>query len=210
MYNLRNKTAVVTGSLSGIGLGIARSLARVGCNLVVNGFADQPTIDRTVKQLTLEHNKVKFIYADLSKPADSTKLIKDAIGHFGGVDILINNAGKQFTCPTEQFPDQTWEEIISLNLSSSFYTIKAALPYMQSKGWGRIINIASVHGLVASVNKSAYVAAKHGLVGLGKVVALENATKGVTCNTICPGWVLTPLIQQQIDKKAVDLKITEP
>lgn len=172
MYNLRNKTAVVTGSLSGIGLGIAKSLARVGCNLVVNGFADQPTIDKTVKELTNQNNKVKFIYADLSKPADSNKLIKDAIGHFGGVDILVNNAGKQFTSPTEQFPDQTWEEIISLNLSSNFYTIKAALPYMQSQGWGRIINIASVHGLVGSINKSAYVAAKHGLVGLGKVVAL--------------------------------------
>jgi len=209
MYSLAGKTALVTGSLSGIGLGIARSLSRVGCNIVVNGFAPQQHIDATVKELTTKTNKVKFIYADLSKPKESTKLVKDAIAEFGGVDILVNNAGKQHTAPLEQFPDETWEEIISLNLSSSFYTSKAVLGYMHNKKWGRIINIASVHGLVASINKSAYVSAKHGLVGLTKAIALENAGKGITCNTICPGWVLTPLIQQQIDKKAQDLKVSD-
>lgn len=210
MYSLAGKTAVITGSLSGIGLGIARSLSRVGCNIVLNGFAPQAHIDATVKELTTKTNKVKFIHADLSKPADAKKLIKESLAAFGGVDILVNNAGKQHTAPIEQFPDETWEEIISLNLSSSYYTSKAAISYMQGKNWGRIINIASVHGLVASINKSAYVAAKHGLVGLSKVIALENATKGITCNTICPGWVLTPLIQEQINKKALDLKVSEP
>lgn len=209
MYSLAGKTAIVTGSLSGIGLGIARSLARVGCNIVVNGFAPQPHIDATVKELTTDTNKVKFIFADLSKPNDSTRLVKETLAAFGGADILVNNAGKQHTSPLEQFPEETWEEIISLNLSSSFYTARAALPYMHGKKWGRIINIASVHGLVASVNKSAYVSAKHGLVGLTKCIALENAGKGITCNTICPGWVLTPLIQQQIEKKAKDFQQTE-
>ena len=165
IYSLAGKTALVTGSVSGVGLGIARSLYRVGCNIVVSGFAPQHKIDATVEELTTKTNKVKFIYADLSKPKESTKLVKDTIAEFGGIDILVNNAAKQHVAPVEEFPDEAWEEVISVDLSSCFYTSKAALGYMRSKNWGRIINIASVHGLVASINKSAYVSAKHGFVG---------------------------------------------
>lgn len=150
----------------------------------------------------------KFIYADLMKPADNKSLVEKSIKHFGKVDILVNNAGIQHIDSVEKFPDENWDKIIALNLSSSFHTIKHALPGMKERKWGRIINIASVHGLVASVNKVAYVAAKHGVVGLTKVVALENAQTGVTCNAICPGFVLTPLIQKQIELKSQQHKVS--
>jgi 3-hydroxybutyrate dehydrogenase len=142
MYSLAGKTALATGSVSGVGLGIARSLSRVGCNIVVSGFAPQHKIDATVDELTTKTNKVKFIYADLSKPKESTRLVKDTIAEFGGIDILVNNAAKQHVAPVEEFPDEAWEEVISVDLSSCFYTSKAALGYMRSKNWGRIINIA--------------------------------------------------------------------
>lgn len=196
---LKGKTAVVTGSLSGIGLGIARSLSAAGSNIVLNGFASEEEIAKLEKELSAGENKAKFIFADLTKPADCKSLIENSLKHFGNVDILVNNAGMQHIDKIEEFPDQVWEKVISLNLSSAFYTTKAALPGMKFKQWGRIINIASVHGLVASVNKSAYVAAKHGIIGFTKASALENAKHGITANAICPGWILTPLIQKQID-----------
>ena len=195
---LKGKTAVVTGSLSGIGLGIAQALAGCGANVVLNGFAPEDEIARTEKALTSANSKAKFIFADLTKPADSRDLVKKSIAHFGKVDILVNNAGMQHIDKTEDFPDAQWERVLALNLSSNFYTIAAALPGMKQRKWGRIINIASAHGLVASPNKSAYCASKFGVVGLSKVVALENAKEGVTCNAICPGFVMTPLIEKQI------------
>lgn len=195
---LAGKTAIVTGSLSGIGLGIAKSLSAAGANIVLNGFAPEAEIAQLEKELSGNGKQAKFIFADLMKPADGKALVEKSIAHFGKVDILINNAGIQHIDAVENFPEEKWDNIIALNLSSNFHTIKHALPGMKQRGWGRIINIASVHGLVGSVNKSAYVAAKHGVVGLTKVVALENAQSGVTCNAICPGFVLTPLIQKQI------------
>ena len=195
---LKGKTAVVTGSLSGIGLGIAQALAGCGANVVLNGFAPEDEIARTEKALTSANSKAKFIFADLTKPADSRDLVKKSIAHFGKVDILVNNAGMQHIDKTEDFPDAQWERVLALNLSSNFYTIAEALPGMKQRKWGRIINIASAHGLVASPNKSAYCASKFGVVGLSKVVALENAKEGVTCNAICPGFVMTPLIEKQI------------
>ena len=196
---LKGKTAVVTGSLSGIGLGIARSLSAAGANIVLNGFASEDEIAKTERSLTTAESKAKFIFADLTKPADCRSLIEKSISHFGQVDILVNNAGMQHIDKVEDFPEDVWEKVISLNLSSAFYTTRYALPGMKQRQWGRIINIASVHGLVASVNKSAYVAAKHGIVGFTKAAALENAKSGVTVNAICPGFILTPLIQKQID-----------
>lgn len=195
---LKGKTAVVTGSLSGIGLGIAQALAGCGANVVLNGFAPEDEIARTEKALTSANSQAKFIFADLTKPADSRDLVKKSIAHFGKVDILVNNAGMQHIDKTEDFPDAQWERVLALNLSSNFYAIAEALPGMKQRKWGRIINIASAHGLVASPNKSAYCASKFGVVGLTKVVALENAKEGVTCNAICPGFVMTPLIEKQI------------
>lgn len=192
--NLLGKTALVTGSLSGIGLGIAKSLAASGANVILNGFASDDVISKIKADLKTKENRVEFIHADLQKPEEAKSLVKKGIEMFKGIDILVNNAGRQFTAKTVDFPENTWEDIISLNLSASFYTSRYALPHMLEKNWGRIINIASVHGLVASVNKSAYVAAKHGLVGFTKVLALETAKTGVTCNSICPGFVFTPLI----------------
>jgi 3-hydroxybutyrate dehydrogenase len=196
---LKGKTALVTGSLSGIGLGIARSLSAAGANIVLNGFAPDAEIQKLEKELTTANTAAKFIFADLTKPADTRQLVEKSIAHFGAVDILVNNAGMQHIDSVENFPEDIWEKVISLNLSSAFYGTRYALPPMKQRGWGRIINIASVHGLVASVNKSAYVAAKHGIVGFTKACALENARAGVTINAICPGFVLTPLIQKQID-----------
>lgn len=196
---LKGKTALVTGSLSGIGLGIARSLSAAGANIVLNGFAPDSEIQKLEKELTTANTSAKFIFADLTKPADTRQLVEKSIAHFGAVDILVNNAGMQHIDSVENFPEEIWEKVISLNLSSAFYGTRYALPAMKQRGWGRIINIASVHGLVASVNKSAYVAAKHGIVGFTKACALENARAGVTINAICPGFVLTPLIQKQID-----------
>jgi 3-hydroxybutyrate dehydrogenase len=200
---LRGKSAVVTGSTSGIGLGIARALAAEGANLMLNGFGDAGEIEKLRAGLAAEFKvKVAFNGADMSKPAQIRDMIAAATRELGAVDILVNNAGIQHTAAVEQFPDDRWDAVIAINLSSNFHAIKAALPQMKSRNWGRIINIASVHGLVASTQKIAYIAAKHGVVGLTKVVALETATTGITCNAICPGWVLTPLVQKQIDDRA--------
>ena len=196
---LKGKTALVTGSTSGIGLGIAKALARQGANIVLNGFGDVEGPKSEVAALGV---KVGYHGADMSKPADIEEMMKYAAAQFGRVDILVNNAGIQHVAPVEDFPPERWDAIIAINLTSAFHTSRLALPGMKKANWGRIINLASVHGLVASAQKSAYVAAKHGLVGLTKVTALETATTGVTCNAICPGWVLTPLVQKQVDAKA--------
>ena len=199
---LNGKTALVTGSTSGIGLGIARALAAQGANIMLNGFGDAQQIDTVKKDITALGAAVDYHGADMTKPREIEALIAAAAKRFGAVDILINNAGIQHVAPIESFPDERWDAVIAINLSSSFHTIKHALPLMKARGWGRIINISSAHGLVASVQKSAYVAAKHGLIGLTKTVALETANTGVTCNAICPGWVLTALVQKQIDARA--------
>ncbi|MFW0777843.1 MAG: 3-hydroxybutyrate dehydrogenase [Rickettsiales bacterium] len=202
---LTGKNAIVTGSTSGIGLAIAHSLAAQGCNLMINGFGDKDAIDKEVQTLTQNHNvKVEYSPADMSKPDEITAMVTQCETSLGSCDILVNNAGIQFTARCEEFPNEKWNAIIAINLSSSFHTMKAALPGMQKRGFGRIINIASVHGLVASQNKAAYVAAKHGVVGLTKVIALENAEANITCNAICPGWVHTPLVQKQIEDRAAN------
>jgi 3-hydroxybutyrate dehydrogenase len=197
---LKGKTALVTGSTSGIGLGLAKALAAQGANIVLNGFGDAEGPKAEVAALGVE---VAYHGADMSKPAEIEDMLKFAAAQFGRVDILINNAGIQHVARVENFPVERWDAIIAINLSSAFHATRLALPAMQKANWGRIINVASVHGLVASAEKSAYVTAKHGVVGLTKVTALENATTGVTCNAICPGWVLTPLVQKQVDAKAV-------
>ena len=202
---LIGKTALVTGSTSGIGLGIAKSLARQGANIVLNGFGDAEGPKAEIAALGVQ---VSYHGADMSKASDITAMMAFAAQTFGGVDILVNNAGIQHVASVEDFPVDRWDAIIAINLTSAFHTSRLALPHMQQKNWGRIINVASVHGLVGSAHKSAYVAAKHGIVGLTKVTALENATTGVTCNAICPGWVLTPLVQKQVDAKAAALKIS--
>ncbi len=196
---LQGKTALITGSTSGIGLGIAQALARQGANIVLNGFGDISAAQAHIAALGVE---VTYHGADMRNPQDIEALMHHATTHFGHVDILVNNAGIQHVARLENFPPERWDAIIAINLSSAFHTTRLALPSMLAANWGRIINVASVHGLVASAEKSAYVAAKHGLVGLTKVTALENATTGVTCNAICPGWVLTPLVQKQVDAKA--------
>ena len=196
---LKGKTALVTGSTSGIGLGVALSLARQGANVILNGFGDAEGPKAEVSTLGV---RVGYHGADMGKPAEIEAMMAYAQAEFGGVDILVNNAGIQHVAPIEAFPVERWDAIIAINLSATFHTTRLALPAMQAKNWGRIINIASIHGLVASTQKSAYVAAKHGVVGLTKVTALENATTGVTCNAICPGWVLTPLVQKQVDARA--------
>ena len=200
---LRGKTALVTGSTSGIGLSIAQALAAQGANLVLNGFGRADEITALREQLERSHGvKVVYSAADMARPADIQSMVAQAIQTFGAVDILVNNAGIQHVAPIEEFPLDKWDAILAINLTSSFHTIRAALPRMKERGWGRIVNIASAHGLVASPFKSAYVAAKHGLVGLTKTVALEAAGKGITCNAICPGWVRTPLVEKQIDDQA--------
>lgn len=196
---LKGKTALVTGSTSGIGLGIAKALARQGANVMLNGFGEVESAKAEVAALGV---KVGYHGADMSKPAEIEAMMQAAAGQFGRVDILVNNAGIQHVAPVEDFPPEKWDAVIAINLSSAFHTTRLALPAMKAANWGRIINVASVHGLVASAQKSAYVAAKHGLVGLTKVTALETATTGITCNAICPGWVLTPLVQKQVDAKA--------
>jgi 3-hydroxybutyrate dehydrogenase len=202
---LTGKTALVTGSTSGIGLGIALQLAKQGANIVLNGFGDYAGPEQQIQALgvqTLYHG------ADMSKPAEIQAMVQAAAARFGQIDILVNNAGIQHVAAVQDFPVDRWDAVIAINLTSAFHTSRLALPAMQKANWGRIINIASAHGLVGSANKSAYVAAKHGLVGLTKVTALENATTGVTCNAICPGWVLTPLVQKQVDAKAAEFKIS--
>jgi 3-hydroxybutyrate dehydrogenase len=196
---LKGKTALVTGSTSGIGLATAQSLARQGANLVLNGFGDIEAAQAAVAALGVQ---VAYHGADMSKPADIEAMMAFATDKFGGVDVLVNNAGIQHVAQVEDFPPERWDAIIAINLSSAFHTSRLAIPHMRKRNWGRIINIASAHGLVASAAKSAYVAAKHGIVGLTKVSALELATTGVTVNAICPGWVLTPLVQKQIDARA--------
>jgi 3-hydroxybutyrate dehydrogenase len=202
---LKGKTALVTGSTSGIGLGIAKALARQGANIVLNGFGDNQGPRAEIAALGV---KVGFHGADMSKPSEIEAMMAYAAADFGRVDILVNNAGIQHVARIEDFPVERWDAIIAINLSSAFHATRLALPAMRQADWGRIINVASVHGLVASAEKSAYVAAKHGIVGLTKVTALENATTGVTCNAICPGWVLTPLVQKQVDAKAAALGIS--
>ncbi len=202
---LQNKTALVTGSTSGIGLGIAKALARQGANIMLNGFGDVDGARAEVEALGV---RVGYHGADMSKTADIEDMMRAAAAQFGRVDVLVNNAGIQHVAPVQDFPVDRWDAIIAINLSSAFHTTRLALPAMLAANWGRIINVASVHGLVASAQKSAYVAAKHGVVGLTKVTALETATTGVTCNAICPGWVLTPLVQKQVDAKAAALGLS--
>jgi 3-hydroxybutyrate dehydrogenase len=200
---LKGKTALVTGSTSGIGLATARMLAEAGCNIVINGFGDKAAIEK--ERIGLENDfGIKALYsgADMSKPAEIVAMIGEAEKNFGSLDVLVNNAGIQFVANIEDFPPEKWDAVIAINLSSSFHSIRAAVPGMKKRKWGRIINIASAHGLVASEQKVAYVSAKHGLVGMTKVVAIETANSGITCNAICPGWVLTPLVQKQIDDRA--------
>lgn len=201
--NLHGKTVLITGSTSGIGLGIAQVFAQTGAKIILNGFGDIEMAKAAVAQKQ-NGNIPGYHNADLSDEKQIIDMMHYADKEFGGVDILINNAGIQHVSPTESFPVDKWNAIIAINLSSVFHTTRLALPNMLKHNWGRIINIASVHGLVASKNKSAYVAAKHGVIGLTKSVALETARTNVTCNAICPGWVLTPLVQQQIDKRITD------
>lgn len=200
---LTGKNAIVTGSTSGIGLAIARTLAGQGCNIMLNGMGDKAFIDGLIAEFPKAYG-VKTIYsnADMTKPAEIRQMVADCESGLGSADILVNNAGIQFTAPIEEFPEDKWDAIIAINLSAAFHSTKAALTGMKARNFGRIINIASVHGLVASTNKSAYVAAKHGIVGLTKVAALENAESNITVNAICPAWVHTPLVQKQIEDKA--------
>ncbi|MBN9249553.1 MAG: 3-hydroxybutyrate dehydrogenase, partial [Mesorhizobium sp.] len=193
------KTAIVTGSTSGIGLAIAEALAADGCNIVVNSFSDTPQDHAIAKQIAEKHKiETAYIKADMSKPDECRALIAKSAERFGSVDILVNNAGIQHVAPVEEFPIGKWDAIIAINLSSAFHTIAAAIPLMKANGGGRIVNIASAHGLVTSPFKSAYVAAKHGILGLTKTVALEVARDRITCNAVCPGYVLTPLVEAQI------------
>jgi 3-hydroxybutyrate dehydrogenase len=200
---LKGKSAVITGSTSGIGLAIARALAAQGADVMINGFGDAAAIESLRTELERAH-RVKAVYsaADMSRPAEIAGMIEQAERAFGAVDILVNNAGIQFVAPVDEFPVDRWDAIIAINLSSAFHSTRAALPGMKRRGWGRIVNIASAHGLVASPYKSAYIAAKHGIVGFTKTVALETARQGITCNAICPGYVLTPLVEKQIDDQA--------
>jgi 3-hydroxybutyrate dehydrogenase len=207
---LKGKVAIVTGSTSGIGLGIAHELARLGADIVLNGIGDPNEIEATRSGLERNHH-VRAIYnrADMSDGEAVRGLIATTVETFGRLDILVNNAGIQFTAPVEEFPPTKWNAILAINLSAAFHSIAAAVPQMRKLGWGRVVNIASAHGLVASPHKAAYVAAKHGLVGLTKVVGLETAGSGVTCNAICPGWVRTPLVEKQIGDIAAERHISE-
>jgi 3-hydroxybutyrate dehydrogenase len=198
---LQDKIAIVTGSTSGIGLGIARRLVELGATVVLNGLGDPAEIERVRGELA-QRGSVDYIGADMSRAEDVERLVRETEARHGRVDILVNNAGVQFTSRTESFPAERWNQIIAINLSAAFHAIRAALPGMQARGHGRIVNVASVHGLIASKEKSAYVAAKHGIVGLTKVVALENAEADITCNALCPGWVATPLVEKQIADRA--------
>jgi 3-hydroxybutyrate dehydrogenase len=206
---LKGKVAIVTGSTSGIGLGIAKTLAGQGADIVLNGFGDAGEIEAIRSGIEREH-RVRVVHdpADMSKGEAVRALIGATVEQLGRVDILVNNAGIQFTAPVEEFPVEKWDAILAINLSAAFHGMAAAVPRMKKQGWGRIINIASAHGLVGSIHKAAYVAAKHGLVGLTKVVGLETARSGITVNAVCPGWVLTPLVEKQIGDAAREKKIS--
>jgi len=207
---LEGKTVLVTGSTSGIGRGIAEAFAGQGCNIVLNGFGDPAEIEALIAQIAGMHDvKVRYDGADMSKPDAIEAMMARAIREFGAIDVLVNNAGIQHVAPIEEFPVEKWNAIIAINLVASFHTIRHALPPMKQRRWGRIINVASAHALVASPFKSAYVAAKHGIAGLIKTVALEVAERGVTVNAVCPGYVLTPLVEQQIPDTAKARGITE-
>ena len=206
---LQGKSALVTGSTSGIGLGIARALAAEGANVMLNGFGEEREVAALRDDIASSCNvKVVVNRADIGAPDEVREMVRQAIRELGAVDILVNNAGIQYTASIEEFPEAKWDAILAINLSSNFHAIKAVLPQMRARNFGRIVNIASTHGLVASVQKAAYVAAKHGVLGLTKVVALETATTNITCNAICPGWVLTPLVQKQIDDRAASARIS--
>lgn len=206
---LKGKTALITGSTSGIGLGIAKGFAAVGINIVLNGFGDAESIEKLRSEI--ESMGISCIYnnADMTKPDEITAMVEDAVDTFGSVDILVNNAGIQHVSPVEDFPPEQWDDIIAINMSSAFHATRAVIPHMKKQGWGRIVNIASAHGLVASPYKSAYVTAKHGLLGFNKTVALEVAQDNITSNAICPGYVLTPLVEKQIPETAKARGITE-
>ena len=200
---LKGRAAIVTGSTSGIGLGIAEALAGAGADIVLNGFGEPAEIERRCAELAEKHGvRALYVAADMAKPAEIRALVAAAAQRLGAVDILVNNAGIQYVAPIVEFPEERWDAVIAINLSAAFHATKAALPLMTARNWGRIVNIASAHGLVASGDKAAYVSAKHGLVGLTKVTAIETANQGITCNAICPGWVLTPLVEQQIAARA--------
>lgn len=210
MTDLTGSTAIVTGSTSGIGLGLARGFAVVGANVVLNGFGDADEIEATRAELDeLGAGAAVYDGADMTKPNEIEMLVESAAERFGGVDIVVNNAGIQTVSPVEDFPKDRWDMIIDINMNSAFHVIRAAVPYMKAAGWGRVINIASAHGLVASPFKSAYVTAKHGVVGMTKTVALEVAEDHITCNAICPGYVLTPLVEKQIPDTAKARGMTE-
>jgi len=206
---LKGKVAIITGSTSGIGLGIAKGFAAEGINVVLNGFGDAQEIEK--ERAALEKLGIKCIYnaADMTKPDEVTEMIEDTVKVFGSIDILVNNAGIQHVAPVEDFAPEKWDAVIAINLSSSFHTIRAAIPHMKKQGWGRIVNLVSAHGLIASPFKSAYVTAKHGMLGLTKTIALEVAQNNITCNAICPGYVLTPLVEKQIPDTAKARGISE-
>ena len=202
------RSALITGSTSGIGLGIARVLAGQGYDVMLNGFGEADEIEDLKTQLATSGHRVEYHGADLTDPAATAEMVEATVGTFGRLDVLVNNAGIQHVSPIESFPDDAWHRIIAVNLSAAFFATRSALPHMREAGWGRIVNTASVHGLVASVNKSAYIAAKHGLVGLTKEVALETAGSGITCNAICPGFVRTELLERQIEAHADERDIS--
>jgi len=206
---LKGKVAIITGSTSGIGLGIAKGFAAEGINVVLNGFGDAQEIEK--ERAALEKLGIKCVYnaADMTKPDEVTAMIEDTVKMFGSIDILVNNAGIQHVAPVEDFAPEKWDAVIAINLSSSFHTIRAAIPHMKKQGWGRIVNLVSAHGLIASPFKSAYVTAKHGMLGLTKTIALEVAQNNITCNAICPGYVLTPLVEKQIPDTAKIRGISE-
>ena len=207
---IKGKTALVTGSTSGIGLGIARALAARGANIVLNGFGDAAAIEALRREIAAEHDVgVRYEGADLARQDAIEAMVARTVAEFGAIDILVNNAGIQHVAPVDEFPVERWNAILAVNLSASFHTVRLALPGMKRKQWGRIVNIASAHALVASPYKSAYVAAKHGIAGFTKTVALEVATQGITMNAVCPGYVWTPLVEQQIPATAKARGMTE-